>query len=388
MSEIIQINPENPEHDVLHKAVKIMSRGGVIVYPTDTLYGLGVSASHNEAMERLFTLKGREKDQPVSLMVNSIEKLSRITGPLWLEEKRLAKQLFPGKITLIVPVRQKIHIRHMEHLFRIGFRIPDSPICHHLVELNGAPVTTTSANLSKQGNLRTVKEIAEAFNDQVDIFLDAGHIKSKHGSSVLDISFSPPVLVREGDLPRQTIEKKIGYAVNDHYPDKYQIAFICSGNICRSPMAEGILRRDLKKTKYHSMVGINSAGTLQLPQTLAASEAVGVSEEMGIDIGNHLSRPVSFDIILRSNLIICMALNHYQFLLSKYPNFREKIILLKQWGRTKSLTNPSIPDPIGQNKDYFLRIFVEIEREIQRILPDISRHIGDFVNAHPKSLNF
>ncbi len=385
MALIIKINPENPENSVLHKAAELLRQGGIVVYPTDTLYGLGVSVTSKEAMDRLFQIKGREKDRPVSLMINSIEQLTGITGPLHQEELRLVQALFPGKITLIVPVRRKVKIRNMEHLHRIGFRIPDHQLCHRLVELNGAPLTTTSANIAQHDNLENIADIAAIFKNQVDLLIDAGPVQSKQGSSVLDISFTPPVLIREGDIPRKSIEKKIGYKVLRQYPDKYYITFVCSGNICRSPMALGILRRAFERTKYRKIVHIDSAGTLYLPSTPAALEAIEVSEQAGIDIGTHLSKPLTFEIVLKSNLIICLALNHYQQLAAQYPAFRDKIFLLKQWGRDTRLANPSVADPIGHNKDYFQRIFNEIEREIQRVIPEISRRIKEFIRIHPNS---
>ncbi len=386
--KLFKIDPKHPDKAILHKAVKILSRGGIIVYPTDTLYGLGASTSRPEAMDRLFALKGRSRTAPVSLMVNAIADISRLAGSLKTEEVRLAQILFPGKITLLVPVRKTVTVKHMEHLHRIGFRIPDSLVCRHLVELNGAAVTTTSANRTKQENLRTAEEIAAVFDEQVDLILDAGPIESRNGSTVLDISFSPPVLVREGDIPRSRIEEQIGYPVSLAYPDKYLITFICSGNICRSPMAVGILNRALMKTKFREQVKVQSAGTLNLPRTPAALEALAVSEEKGIDLNNHLSQPVSPGIMRQSDLVICMALNHYNHLVTGYPNFRDKIVLLRQWGRETLLTNPSIADPIGQPKDYFMRIFAEIEQEIQRVLPEISRRVKEFVRTHPRPGNF
>jgi len=385
MALIIKINPENPEKSVLQKAAELLRQGGIVVYPTDTLYGLGASITSKEAMDRLFRIKGRGKERPVSLMINSIEQLTRITGPLKPEELRLTEILFPGKITLITPVRRKVEIRKMEHLHRIGFRIPDYQLCHSLVKLNGAPITTTSANIAQQKNLNTVQEIAEVFENQVDLLIDAGPVRSNFGSSVLDISFSPPVLAREGDIPHRIIEKKIGYKVHRQYPDKYHITFICTGNICRSPMAVGILRRALEQTKYRKIVHVDSAGTLYLPSTPAALEAIEVSEQMGIDIGSHLSKPLTVEIVLKSDLIICLALNHYQGLVAQYPAFRDKIFLLKQWDRDIKLINPSVADPIGHNKDYFQRIFNEIEREIQRLIPEISRRIKEFIRIHPNS---
>jgi L-threonylcarbamoyladenylate synthase len=382
-TEIIPIDPVNPEKTAVQKTVKVLSEGGIIVYPTDTLYGLGVSTAHNGAMDRLFMLKGRAKAKPLSLMVNNVQDISHVTGKLTSWERHVCHKLFPGKVTLILPVRKEVKIRHMENLPRIGFRLPDQEFCRQLSRLNQAPITTTSANISDHGNLESVRQINEVFNDQVDLILDAGPVASKRGSTVLDISFNPPVLIREGDLSRSVIEEKTGFAMSDQYPDKFSIIFVCSGNICRSPLAAAILRKLLLETAYKDVVRVESAGTLRLPSALADPEAEKVAQEMGTDIRDHLSRPVTPEIMLSSDLVICMALDHFKYLTSHFPYFREKICLLKQWGRETILTNPSIADPMGQDHEFFVRTYNESEQEIRRVLPLVKRRIDVFMRLYP-----
>ena len=382
-TEIIPIDPGNPDKSAVQKAAKVLSSGGLIIYPTDTLYGLGASTAHNGAMDRLFMLKGRAENKPVSLMVSNVKDLSHVTGNLTSWERHICGKLMPGKVTLILPVRKDVRIHRMEKLPRIGFRIPDHEFCRQLSGLNGAPVTTTSANLSDQENLESTEQISAVFRDQVDLIIDAGPLTSRQGSTVLDISFSPPVMIREGELSRSVIEQSTGFTTDDNYPAKFRIIFVCSGNICRSPMAAAILRKMMQNTAHKAAVSIGSAGTLRLPPGLADPEAEKVAQEMGTEIGDHLSQPVTPDIMLRSDLVICMALDHFKYLTAHFPYFRDKICLLKQWGRETILTNPSIADPIGQDHEFFRRVYKESEQEIRRILPLIVRNIEAFRRLHP-----
>jgi len=147
-------------------------------------------------------------------------------------------------------------------------------------------------------------------------------------------------------------------------------------------MAEGILKKIVEGTKYKDVVEINSAGTLNLNGAPAALEAIDVAHDFAIDLSEHSSRHVRRDIVRQADLMICMALDHYNYLTRRYPEFKDKIILLKQWKVNKKLANPSIADPIGHNLDFFNRTFKEISNETKRIFPEIIKLIKQFVEEY------
>jgi tRNA threonylcarbamoyl adenosine modification protein (Sua5/YciO/YrdC/YwlC family) len=330
-------------------------------------------------MERLFELKERDENKPISIMINNIDQAQEIVGKLNAREENFFNTFLPGKITLLLPVRKNIEIIKIKHLNKIGFRIPENKVCEILLNLSGTPISTTSVNIAHHQNVHNVEEIMGIFRDKIDLILDAGPVESLKGSSVLDITTSPPTLIREGDLPSEEIEQRIGYKINRKYPDKFTITFICSGNLCRSPMAAGILKNIITRTKYRKLVNINSAGILQMESIPAEPNTIDVALQYGIVLHSHYSRVVTEEIVSEANIMICMALDHYKYLLTRFPHFKDKIILLKQWKLKEKLINPSIPDPIGQDLEFYHNVFKEIQYELKRILPYLILEIKKFL---------
>jgi tRNA threonylcarbamoyl adenosine modification protein (Sua5/YciO/YrdC/YwlC family) len=376
--QYFKVNSNNPDKNIIKKAADIIKTGGVIVYPTDTLYGLGVDINNKQAMDRLFYLKGRNSSKPVSILVNDLEQIENIVGKLYKIEYTAAKLFFPGKMTLIISSKDKLSIPRMSHLKKLGFRIPQSKITNMLIDNVGSPISTTSVNISSKENVKNIEDILAIFGDKIDMILDGGPVHSTQGSSVLDLTTEPPTLLRKGEVSRSEIVQKLGYDVSTNYCNKYLITFICSGNICRSPIGEGILKNVISKTKFKNIVDINSAGTLNIPHTPAHIHALKVSEDNNIDIQSHISKHVQTKIVRESNLIIAMALDHFAYLKQKYPAFKNKIILLKQWKNPRILTNPSISDPIGHDDKYFENTFKEIAVELNRINPYLLNDIKNY----------
>jgi len=376
--EYFKLNSENPNKKILQKAAEVIKSGGIIVYPTDTLYGLGVDINNKQAMDRLYYLKGRKATKPVSILVNDLYQIEQIVGKLYKIEYTAAKLFFPGKMTLIISSKDAVSLPRLSHLKKLGFRIPQSKITYMLIDMLGSPISTTSVNISSKNNVKNVEDILAIFGDKIDLILDSGPVDSTTGSSVLDVTTDPPTLLRKGEVSRSEIVKKIGYEISTNYFNKYLITFICSGNICRSPMGEGILKKIISVSKYKNIVDVNSAGTLNIPHAPAHINALKVSEDNKIDINAHISKHVQTKIVRESNLIIAMALDHYAYLRRKYPAFKNKIVLLKQWKKSRALTNPSISDPIGHNEEYFLDTYKEIDSEINRISPYLFSELKNY----------
>jgi L-threonylcarbamoyladenylate synthase len=378
-SAYLKVSHDQPDMKSLLLAANILKSGGVIIYPTDTLYGFGASIAEKEALSRIQHLKKRDKNKPFSLLISEREEAEKIIGKITPKERKIFDLLFPGKITLLIKTRKRILIPGLEKLDKIGFRIPDSQLCRNLVKLSGTPISSSSVNISKRNNLGKIEDIRFEFGNKVDLILDGGPVKSLKGSSILDISVFPPVLVREGEVSKEELEKKLQLNIKTNTARKFIITFICSGNICRSPMAEGMMRKKLDKEIFKKKVEINSAGTLNLPSTAASIETVTVASEHEIDLNNHLSRYVDPLIIDQTNLVFCMAENHYDYLRQKYPVHHDKIHLLKSYENKKIVEAVSIADPIGKSEEFYRQIYDEIEREIDRILPFVMKKILKYV---------
>ena len=158
---------------------------------------------------------------------------------------------------------------------------------------------------------------------------------------------------------------------------KYHILFVCSGNACRSPMAEGLLKKKLYP-EFLKKVEIESAGTLGLIGSSATPMAIQVAQEKGVDISSHQSKPLTKELIEKADLILVMADHHKEFLRNNFPNSIDKVFLLTEFDK-KDEDNlqefPSIPDPIGENLSFYRKVIEQIDRELVRILPAIERQI-------------
>lgn len=153
----------------------------------------------------------------------------------------------------------------------------------------------------------------------------------------------------------------------------YTILFVCSGNTCRSPMAEGILR-DFLIDKYGDRVVVKSAGTLGIVNSPAASMAIQVCRELEVDISGHLSQGLTPELVAEADLILCMAYHHKSDVLALFPEARSKTYLLKEFAQSAD-TNLEVDDPIGGSYTVYKRSRDDIYEHIKAALPEIEARI-------------
>lgn len=197
--EIIQVG----DIDAVAKAADVLRRGGIILYPTDTLYGLGVDALSDEAVARLYQLKARDTSKPIHSVVADIE-MANVFG--FVDEKAfaLACAYLPGPLTLILKKREEIQTGIAKDIGTIGVRIPDHQFCRDLARAFDAPFTTTSANLSGATTGRSVQEILKQLGQKaeaIDLVIDAGELPERTPSTVVDVSSGTAKVLREGAIP-------------------------------------------------------------------------------------------------------------------------------------------------------------------------------------------
>jgi L-threonylcarbamoyladenylate synthase len=198
MALILKIDPVNPEADLLAQSVKILKAGGVIAYPTETFYGLGVDARNLEAIEKLFAVKGRDFRNPIPIIIANVSDLDRIVTAIPDLGRKLIDRFWPGPLTLIFGAALSIPDRLTAGTGKIGIRISSNPIARLLAQQLSGPLTSTSANRSGQKECVTAREVLEKIGDELDCIIDGGKTPGGKGSTILDITREPPVVLRAG----------------------------------------------------------------------------------------------------------------------------------------------------------------------------------------------
>ncbi len=204
---IHRIDARQPRGDVLLEAARIICSGGVVVFPTTSLYGLAVDASNPAAVEKLFVIKQRPPDKPILILVPNLRDIQNLVHDIPLAAERIMTAFWPGKLTLIFKAGNGLLPGLTAGTGKIGIRLPVYPVARLLVHAVGKPITATSANISGQIGCSRIADLDPAVAASVDLILDAGPLEGGAGSTILDVSEDPPVLLREGSIPLSTLAR-------------------------------------------------------------------------------------------------------------------------------------------------------------------------------------
>ena len=206
MSQTISIDPENLRQEDITLIVETLKKGGIIVYPTDTVYGLGVDAENNLAIKRLFAIKKRDLSKSISVMVSNIALAQHYLTEISEIGIQLMRAFWPGALTIVGKASTFVAEALQEKDATIGIRIPDNKLCLRLAEAFGKPITTTSANLSGEPECSSIKHINTAIRSSVELILDAGMTQGTIPSTVISIVNAEPLILREGAVTKSEIK--------------------------------------------------------------------------------------------------------------------------------------------------------------------------------------
>jgi L-threonylcarbamoyladenylate synthase len=201
--------PSPLDPDLLARAVEILRRGGLVGYPTDTVYGLAARPSDDDAVERLFAAKQRRPDQSTPLLIASPADLARLVDDVPEVARRLIGAFWPGGLTIVLRRAPSFHSRAVVG-DTVGLRVPDHPVPRDLVRLLGEPITGTSANIAGGPEPLTADDVRAQLGDAVDLVIDGGRCPGGTPSTVVDCTTDPPRIVREGAISREELVRAAG----------------------------------------------------------------------------------------------------------------------------------------------------------------------------------
>lgn len=190
-TRVVPVDARRPDPELIREAAGVLRRGGLVAFPTETVYGLGANLEDPQTVQELYQVKQRPFEKRVTLHVASMEEVSRRGGVVTPLAAELMRRFWPGPLTLVLP---------HEGSSTLGFRMPDHPVALALLREAGVPVVAPSANVSGNPPPRTAGEVLRDLADKIDLVLDAGPTPGGVESTVLDLSGSAPHLLRPGAL--------------------------------------------------------------------------------------------------------------------------------------------------------------------------------------------
>ena len=214
---LVKIDPRNPDKKLLKKAADIIKEGGLVAFPTETVYGLGADALNSSAVRRIFEAKGRPADNPLIVHVSdldAVEKLAYVTETA----RKLMKKFFPGPLTLVLRKKDIVPSITTGGLDTVAIRMPDHPIALELIELSQTPIAAPSANVSGRPSPTRAEHVVEDFSDKIECIIDGGETKIGLESTVVDARREPVEILRPGAVTAEELSEVVEVTQTDSMP--------------------------------------------------------------------------------------------------------------------------------------------------------------------------
>ncbi|MGE5579827.1 MAG: L-threonylcarbamoyladenylate synthase [Bacillota bacterium] len=533
-TRVVRVDPFDPRADLLEPCAVALRQGGLVAFPTETVYGLGANALDPLAVSRIFDAKGRPQDNPLIVHVSRPESVAPLVREISPVAERLMETFWPGPLTLIFPKSDLVPPVVTAGLGTVAVRMPDHPVAHLLIDQAGVPVAAPSANISGSPSPTTFEETRADLDGRVHYIIDGGPAGIGVESTVLDISGPIPVVLRPGGLSVEELQAVLGevrvagraagsevgtgagseagshtvgieeftgpppspgmkykhYApkapvllakgdpdeqgrsilllalkslmsgkrvavlassentsrysrLASSYPGSLHVLelgprsdlapvaarlfsslryadslgadvilaesfpeaglglaiqnrlqrasggktvpglrdatlnllMVCSGNTCRSPMAEALMRALWDRSGHLPMLQVWSRGTSALPGFPASHEAIEAMAARGLDLSKHLSAPVSEADLETADLVLTMTGAHKNALLGRYPAHAAKVRTLAEV--SEGAVRGDVEDPFGLDQAQYDRAAETIERGLSALIARLKDLLGD-----------
>jgi len=209
-----KVLPAGPGTD-LKPGAQLLLEGGLVAFPTETVYGLGANALNPDAVARIFRAKGRPSDNPLIVHIADMEQVYELSGDIPVHARRAMEAFWPGPLTVVLHKKREVPDIVTAGLDTVAIRMPDHPVALELIRLAGVPVAAPSANTSGKPSPTTAGHVLEDMDGRIDMVVDGGACRVGLESTVLDLTAEPPVILRPGGVTREDIEGVIGHVEVD-----------------------------------------------------------------------------------------------------------------------------------------------------------------------------
>jgi len=205
MREILNVDRQRPADSMIAEASSILKAGGIVAYPTETFYGLGADGQNEEAIKRIFLIKGRNFKNPISVIIGDANDVRGLVEEIPEFALYLMERFWPGALTIIFKASPDVSHLLTAGTGKIGIRLSSHPVAAALAIKLGHPITATSANLSGRPECTRAGDVIQDIGDQIDAVIDAGQTPGGSGSTVIDVTSEPPAILREGVIPKHRL---------------------------------------------------------------------------------------------------------------------------------------------------------------------------------------
>lgn len=369
-TEVVRIHTEHPDFGIIEQAASLVDGGGLVAFPTETVYGLACRVSP-DTLARLDRVKQRESEKYYTLHIANKNDLQRYVPDVGIQARKLVERAWPGPLTIVFGLseqglafqRTKLEAEVFENLYRgssMGVRCPDNQIASMLLEHSRRSIVAPSANVGGRQPATDAEGVVAQLSGLVDLVLDGGPCKYGKSSTVVKSGPGGLQVLREGVLSEQQVRAMA----------QVRFLIVCTGNTCRSPMAAGFLSKYLAEKLGCPLdrldeVGykVASTGVIEPEGRPATPEAVRACAAKGIDIRAHKSRLLTKQLVEESDFIYAMCRMHRQQVIRLSGEAEKKCVLLAG--------NEEIPDPIGQPQKVYDDCAELIERAVRERISEL-----------------